>query len=564
MLRYSLLISFVLTSQLSFAASREPVRSKLGMVVSTNHLASQVGAEILKKGGNAVDASVAVGLALAVTWPSGGNIGGGGFMLMRTSDGKSEVIDYRERAPLAATRDMYVDSSGQIIKDASTVGYKAVGVPGTIAGFALAHKRYGSLPWKTIVEPARKLAADGFIVNIHYERALKNVAPMLMKFEDSAKIFLRGKENKPYVEGERIRQPELAATLARIQKIGARDFYEGETAKLIVADMKKHGGLVTMQDLKEYEPTIRKPLEGKYRGYTVLTMPPPSSGGAVLLQELNILENYNLPEWGYQSANALHVTIEAMKHAFADRAKLFGDTDFVKVPVAGIIDAAYAKLKMQKISLEKATPSKEISAGTPSGLESTETTHYTVVDNKGMVVSNTYTLNGSFGAGAVAHKTGVMLNNEMDDFTSKPGEPNMYGLIQDEKNAIAPKKRPLSSMSPTIVLKDNKFYFSAGSPGGPTIINTVFQVVTNIIDFNMTAQEAVDAPRMHHQWMPDEIYYEPMGLNSELKLALEKRGHVFTQRPRRIGDAHVILFDEKQGVLLGAADPRLGGLAVGL
>lgn len=564
MRQHLLLISFIFIAQLSFAASREPERSKLGMVVSTNHLASQVGADILKKGGNAVDASIAVGLALAVTWPSGGNIGGGGFMLMRSADGKSEVIDYRERAPLSSTRDMYIDGNGQIIKNASTVGYKAVGVPGTIAGFAMAHKRHGVLPWKTIVEPARKLAADGFIVNIHYERALKNVAPMLEKFEDSAKIFLRGKQNRPYLEGERMRQPDLAATLARIQKHGARDFYEGETAKLIAADMKKHGGLVTLQDLKDYEPSLRKPLEGRYRGFTILTMPPPSSGGAVLLQELNILQNYNLSEWGYQSPNAFHVLIEAMKHSFADRAKLFGDTDFVKVPLLGIIDPVYAKLKAQKINLEKATPSQSITAGSPDGLESTETTHYSVVDKNGMVVSNTYTLNGSFGAGAVAHKTGVMLNNEMDDFTSKPGEPNMYGLIQDEKNAIAPKKRPLSSMSPTIVLKDNKFYFSAGSPGGPTIINTVLQVVTNIVDFSMTAQEAVDAPRIHHQWMPDEIYFEPMGINSELKLALEKRGHVFSQKPRKIGDAHVILFDEKQGVLLGAADPRLGGLAVGL
>lgn len=546
----------------AFAASPEPAHGTKGLVASTSSDASKVGADIMKKGGNAIDAAVAVGLALAVTWPSGGNIGGGGFMLIRTAKGENVVIDYRERAPLAATRDMYLDAKGNIIPDASTVGYKAVGVPGTIAGLALAQKKYGRLKWADVVEPARKLAADGFVANYHFSTSVKKVADLLSKFEDSKKVFLRG-GLKPYEEGEVVKQPELAKTFERLKKNGPREFYEGQTARMIVADMKANGGLITAQDLKEYEPTVRTALQGNYRGYDIITMPPPSSGGAVLLEMLNMLEPHKLSELGYNSADEVHLVVESMRRAFADRSELMGDTDFVKVPLAGLTSKKYALVRAKDIDLQKATPSSKVGPGKPEAYESPQTTHYSVVDAEGNVVSNTYTLNGSYGAGVIAKGTGVLLNNEMDDFTSKPGAPNMYGLIQNEKNAIEPKKRPLSSMTPTIVLKDGKFFLAIGSPGGPTIINTVLHVILNVIDFGMNIQEAIDAPRFHHQWMPDTIRWEKRGFSKETQMALEKRGHVFAEKPSFIGDAQGIMWDPERKLFLGASDPRLGGEAVG-
>ncbi|HKP85636.1 MAG TPA: gamma-glutamyltransferase [Blastocatellia bacterium] len=560
----SILLIFLIASSMpvpASAASREPARARNGMVASASEIASRVGVEIMKRGGNAVDAAVAVGLALAVTWPSAGNLGGGGFMMIRRANGSTEIIDYRERAPLAATRDMYLDKNGNVIEDASMVGHKAVGVPGTVAGLSLALKRHGKLSWADCIEPARRLAAEGFVVNYHTARSLKGSSKLLSKFPESSRIFLRG--GKYFEEGDRLTQPELAATLTRLKLQGPREFYEGKTAQMIAADMRSNGGLITLRDLKEYEPTIRKPLKGTYRGYEVVTMPPPSSGGAALLEMLNMLEHYKVSDFGANSSEAIHLLIEVERRAFADRAEYMGDTDFVKVPLEGLTSKKYASELIKTIDLEKATPSSVIRAGRPTAYESAETTHYTIIDAEGNVVSNTYTLNNSYGAGVTARGTGVLLNNEMDDFTSKPGVPNAYGLLQSEANAIAPRKRPLSAMTPTIVLKDGKVYFAVGSPGGPTIINTVLQVIVNIIDFDMNIQQAIDAPRFHHQWMPDEVRWEPYGLNADTRRALEKRGHVFAEKAGPMGDAEGIMIDPKTRMRLGASDPRLGGVPVG-
>ena len=563
-----LALTLLLTVPLA-AAAPEPLRAPKGMVASTSEIASRIGVEVMKKGGNAVDAAVAVAFALAVTWPSAGNLGGGGFMLIRKADGSTEAIDYRERAPLAATRDMYLDTNGDVIKDLSTIGYKAVGVPGTPAGLALAHKRHGKLKWAELVAPARQLAAKGFTVNYHLARSLRGQSTIerMERFEESKRIFQRN--GKFYVMGETFVQPELARTLERIETRGADGFYKGETARLIVEDMKANGGIITLKDLATYEPTIRKPLRGTYRGYEILTMPPPSSGGIALLEMLNILEPFDLRAMGWHSAKYIHTVTEAMRRAFADRAAFLGDTDFVKVPVAGLISRRYADDRRASFNPAKATPSLEVREGAPARYESPDTTHFTVVDPDGNVVSSTYTLNDSFGSGVTARGTGVLLNDEMDDFTSKPGVPNDYQLIQGEANAIAPKKRPLSSMTPTIVLKDGKVAFAVGSPGGPTIINTVLQVILNVIDFRLDIQEAISAPRFHHQWLPDHIYWEPFGINPDTRAALEAMGHQFrdipgmSRTPSHIGDAHGIAIDPATGMRMGASDPRLGGVPAG-
>jgi len=543
------------------AASREPARARHGMVASTSEIASRVGVEIMQRGGNAIDAAVAVGLALAVTWPSAGNLGGGGFMMIRRANGDTEIIDYRERAPLAASREMYLDKKGDVIKDASTVGYRAVGVPGTVAGLSLALQRHGKLKWADVVEPSRKLAADGFTISYHLARGLRGSEKLLKQFPDSNRIFLR--DGRLYEEGERLVQNELSETFSRLKEKGPREFYEGRTAQLIAEDMKANGGLITERDLKEYEPTIRKPLIGSYRGCEIVTMPPPSSGGTALLEMLNILEHYNLAYSGPGSSDTIHLLVESQRRAFADRAEFMGDADFVKVPVEGLISRKYSDELARTIDPDHATPSAKVRAGKPMGAESTETTHFTVIDEEGNVVTNTYTLNGGYGSGATARGTGVLLNNEMDDFTSKPGVPNAYGLLQSENNAIAPRKRPLSAMTPTIVLKDGKVWFAIGSPGGPTIINTVLQVIVNVVDFGMNIQQAIDAPRFHHQWMPDRIQFEPIGINRDTRAALERKGHVFADKPGNMGDAEGVMIDAKTGMRLGASDPRSGGVPVG-
>ncbi|HVF85956.1 MAG TPA: gamma-glutamyltransferase [Pyrinomonadaceae bacterium] len=547
-------------------ASREPARAKRGMVASTTRIASAVGVDVMKRGGNAVDAAIAVAFALAVTYPAAGNLGGGGFMMIRLKDGRATAIDYREMAPTAATRNIYLDQNGNLIKGegSSLVGYRAAGVPGTVAGMEMALKKYGSqkLSWAQLVEPARRLAAEGFPVSYSLARSLRGTRELLERYPDTKRILLNG--GKFFEDGSTLRQPELAATFARLQRHGPREFYEGRTAQLISADMKQHNGLMTLEDLRGYVAKEREPVRGKYREHEIISMPPPSSGGAVLIQMLNILEGFDLKQLGWSSSERYHLMTEAMRRAFADRAEYMGDTDFVNVPVAGLVDKNYAARLRQTIKMERASTSAEVRAGQPAGAESEETTHYTVVDAEGNVVSNTYTLNGGYGSGVIARGTGVLLNNEMDDFAAKPGAPNMYGLIQGERNAVAPKKRPLSAMTPTFVLrKDNSFWFAVGSPGGPTIINTVLQVISNVIDYDMNIQQAIDAPRIHHQWLPDEVVYEPYGLSADTSRALEQRGHKLTPRARYMGDAQGIMIEEKTGVRLGASDPRNDGTPVG-
>jgi len=536
------------------AASRPPVRARHGMVASASEIASRVGVDILKRGGNAVDAAVAVGLALAVTYPVAGNLGGGGFMVIRMSDGRVAAIDYRETAPAKAHRNMYLDKDGNLIPDASTIGYLAAGVPGTVAGLALALERYGTMKWRDVVEPARKLAAEGFTVSYALARSLRGEADLLKRFPESRRIFLR--DERFYEEGETFKQPELAAVFQRLKKRGPSEFYQGRTAQLIAEDMKANGGLITLEDLKSYRPVIRQPLRGTYRGYEIITMPPPSSGGVALLEMLNILEHYNLEAMGHSSSEKYHVMIEAMRRAFADRAEFLGDPDFVKVPVAGLTSKKYAAELMKSIDISQATPSARIGHGQPAAYESEATTHFSVIDRMGNAVANTYTLNGGYGSGVTVPGAGFLLNNEMDDFAAKPGAPNYYGLIQGEANSVQPRKRPLSSMTPTIVLKDGKLYFVIGSPGGPTIINTALQVIVNIIDHKMNIQQAIDAPRLHHQWLPDVVRYEPYGLARDVMDALKAKGHQFTDRPRNMGDAEGIMIEMETGARLGASDPR--------
>ncbi len=531
------------------------------MVASVSEIASQVGIDILKKGGNAIDAAVAVGVALAVVWPSAGNIGGGGFMVIRFADGKTTTIDYREMGPAVAHRNTYLDANGNYIAESSTFGHKASGVPGSVAGMAYALERYGTMKWANVSGPAYRLAAEGFPVWHQLELSLEASSKDLARYPETKRIFLR--DGRFYKEGDIFKQPELAATLGRMIASGPSEFYRGKTAQLIEDSMQRAGGWMTVADLKNYKAIEREPLRGTYRGYEVITMSPPSSGGIALLQMLNILERYNLKELGFGSSATSHLKVEAMRRAFADRAHHLGDADFVKVPIAGLISRKYADQLAASIDPKRASSSRSVEHGNPLPYESEETTHYTVVDKDGTVVSTTTTINDSFGNKITVEGAGFLLNNEMDDFAPKPGSPNDYGLIQGEANAVAARKRPLSSMTPTIVLKERKLWFAVGSPGGPTIINTVMQIITNIIDYEMTVQQAVDAPRIHHQWLPDEIRYEPFSLVADTMMALKAMGHSFTDRPRRMGDAHAIMIEDKTGMRLGASDPRLNGRAIG-
>ncbi|MDQ3684351.1 MAG: gamma-glutamyltransferase [Acidobacteriota bacterium] len=552
----------------STLASREPVRAKRGMVASTSRIASQVGVDVMKRGGSAVDAAIAVAFALAVTYPEAGSLGGGGFMMIRLKDGRTTAIDYREMAPAAATRNVFVDSSGKLIKGegSSTVGYRAAGVPGTVAGMEMALKKYGSgkLTWAQLIEPARRLATNGFTVGYSLARSLRNSGKDMQFYPESRKIFL--KDGKFFDEGDVFRQPDLAATLRRLQINGAREFYEGRTAQLIDADMKRNAGLMTLEDLQGYTAKEREPLRTTYRGHEVISMPPPSSGGIVLIEMLNILEGYDLKSMGWSASEKYHVMTEAMRRAYADRAEYMADADFVRVPVAGLIDKDYAARLRGTINAERASTSAAIRAGQPVGYEPGETTHFSVVDAEGNAVSNTYTLNDLYGSAVTAKGTGVLLNDEMDDFTARPGVPNMWGAIQGERNAVAPRKRPLSSMTPTFVLhKDGTLWFAVGARGGTRIINAVLQIVINIIDHDMNLQQAIDAPRVHHQWLPDELIYEPYGMSPDTERALEARGHKVepAASPRNIASAEGIMIEEKTGVRLGASDPRNDGTPVG-
>jgi gamma-glutamyltranspeptidase/glutathione hydrolase len=556
------------------ATSRPPVRGKNGMVASVSEIASTIGVDILKTGGNAVDAAVAVGLALAVVWPEAGNLGGGGFMLIRQANGKTTAIDYRERAPAAAHRNVYLDENGDYIKQSSTFGHKAAGVPGTVAGLAYALEKYGTMKWATVAEPARKLASEGFPIGQQLERSLKGASKQLSRYPETRRIFLRN--GNQYQAGEIFVQPELADTFDRMIKFGPTEFYHGKTAQLIEESMRRAGNgkpWMTVNDLKNYKVVEREPMKMSYRGAEIITMPPPSSGGVAMFQMLNILQRYELKSMGPGSSRAIHVMVEAMRRAFADRAKYLGDPDFAKVPVAGLTSRKYADDLASTIDLNRASTSAQVKHGNPLTRESDDTTHFTVIDKSGNVVANTYTLNGSFGNKITVEGAGFLLNNEMDDFSTKPGVPNLFGLIQGEANAVVAQKRPLSSMTPTIVLKNGKLWFALGSPGGPTIINTVTQVIINIIDHGMNLQQAIDYPRIHHQWMPDEIRYEPFGLSPDVIKKLKDMGHKFRETkfimgyrygyPRYMGDVEAIMIEDETGVRLGASDLRLGGFSIG-
>ncbi|WP_276122232.1 gamma-glutamyltransferase [Pararhizobium qamdonense] len=504
------------------AASPEPVKAEHGMVVTAQHLASDVGVEVLKKGGNAVDAAVAVGYALAVVYPTAGNIGGGGFMTIRLKDGKTTFLDFRERAPLAATKTMYLDSKGEIVKGASTAGYLAVGVPGSVLGLETAREKYGTLSRQELLAPAIRFAKDGFVLDQGDVASLQNGAKKLSMDKAAAAIFLKP-DGKTFSIGDTLVQAELAASLASISEKGPDAFYKGAIAGDIVKASAATGGILAKTDFEQYTVRELKPVTCNYRGYEIASSPPPSSGGVIICEILNVLEGYPLSYLGYGSAETVHAMVEAMRRAYVDRNSALGDPDFVENPVEKLTDKAYAKEIRARINPFKAGISKDLM---PKGMgESTETTHYSIIDNDGNAVAVTYTLNGSFGAGVVAPGTGILLNNEMDDFTSKPGSPNLYGLVQGEANAIEPKKTPLSSMSPTIISKDGKPFMVIGSPGGARIITITLEAIINVIDHGMSIQEAIDAPRIHHQWLPDKVYMEPFALSSDTLKLLTEMGH---------------------------------------
>ena len=570
--RFVLASAFVAPGAAVFA-QRVAVEAPRGIVTSAHVLASQAGVEILKKGGNAVDAAVATGLALTVVYPVAGNIGGGGFMVIHLANGGQHIIDYRETAPAAATRDMYIGPDGQLISGpgSSTVGWRASGVPGSVAGFALALEKYGSgkVTWADVCEPARRLAAEGHAMTQTNAHSLRNAARHLGRFAESKRVYLKNGEF--YQTGEWWVQADLGETFARLQKFGPREFYEGETARRIAQAMAENGGTITLEDLKNYRAVEREPLRGSYRGYDIVTMPPPSSGGIALLQMLKMIEPHDVAALGNDSSEKYHLFAEAMKRAFRDRAEYLADPDFAPVPVARLLDADYLRRRFADFSPDRAKPATEIEPGLGKIQvsaapipESLETTHFSIVDADGNAVANTYTLNGGYGSGVTIPGTGILMNNEMDDFTSKPGAPNKFGLIQGDVNSIAPNKRPLSAMTPTLVFKDGRLVLVTGSPGGPTIINTVLQIITNIIDFKMTPMQAVEAPRIHHQWMPDVITYEKLSMSTDTIRALEARGHTVRMRQSYEGtyqgDAETIYIDEK-GMRHGAADARKGDSA---
>jgi gamma-glutamyltranspeptidase/glutathione hydrolase len=540
-------------------AGHVPLRARQAMVASSSDAASQSGVEIMKAGGNAVDAAVAVGFALAVTHPAAGNLGGGGFMLIRLRDGTATFLDFREKAPGAARPDMYRTPQGGVIPEASLVGYKAIAVPGSVAGLTEALKRFGKLSLPRVMAPAIRLAEEGFPVSHSLANSLRG-STVLARFPESQRIFQR--DGNFYAAGELFRQPDLARTLRRIAAGGSAAFYRGDLARQLASSLQKHGGIITEADLQSYDVKVREPLVGSYRGYQILSAPPPSSGGVALLETLNILEGTNYAASGHGSAESLHWLAEAMRRAFADRSEFLGDTDFVTVPVRGLIHKEYAATLRATIDPQKATPSSVIRHGQPQKYESPETTHFSAVDAEGNAVACTMTLNGSFGSGVTAEGLGFLLNNEMDDFTSAPGVPNLFGLIQGTVNEIRPGKRPLSSMTPTIVTKDGKLFLVVGSPGGPRIISTVLQIITNLVDFRMNVQQAVDAPRAHHQWLPDRLYLEGNGFSPDTLALLRQKGHTL-----EVGglwsDAQAILIDLATGDRLGAGDGRQAARPVG-
>jgi gamma-glutamyltranspeptidase/glutathione hydrolase len=555
LMRTTFSLALLLTCAEVAVQARQPVRARHAMVVTREPHATDAGVTVLRAGGNAVDAAVAAGFALAVTHPAAGNLGGGGFMLIRFADGRATFLDFRERAPAAASRDMYLGPDGKPTRD-SIEGWRAAAVPGTVRGLEYAARKYGTRPWPELVAPAIRLAREGFPVSWGLAQSLRQ-SKLLARFPESRRIFQR--EGRFFEPGERLVQPELAATLERIARRGADEFYRGETARRLAAAMRHHGGLITLEDLEAYRVIERAPLRGRYRGLEILTAPPPSSGGVGILQMLGILEGTGYEKHGAGSAAAIHWMAEAMRRFFADRSEYLGDPDFTPVPVRGLLDPRYLVQLRSSIDPERATPSERLRPGNPRRYESTETTHYSVVDAQGNAVAVTYTLNGGYGAGVTVPGLGFLLNNEMDDFAARPGYPNSYGLIQGEANAIAPGKRPLSSMTPTILLRDGRLYMVAGSPGGPRIITTVLQVIVNVVDFGMNIQEATDWPRFHHQWLPDKLYLEP-GISPDTRALLAARGFAL-ESVGSMGEVAAILAEG--GWLHGAADSRVEGKAAG-
>jgi gamma-glutamyltranspeptidase / glutathione hydrolase len=563
----------VLLASTASAAPLRPTYAPHAIVTSVHELASRAGVEMLQSGGNAVDAAVATGFALAVVHPQAGNLGGGGFLLLRNANGETHFIDFREKAPAAATENMYLDAQGNVLpdsnKDSSVVGYRSVGVPGSVAGLVYAEKKYGKLSLEKVIAPAIKLAREGFPLAYEDTQDLKK-DEYLSEFSESKRIFQRS--GNYYQPGEVFKQPELARTLERIAK-NPDDFYHGAMARELAAAIHKGGGLVTAADLAAYEVKEREPVRGTYRGYDIISAPPPSSGGVALVEILNILEGFDLAKLGNRSAGAIHLEAEAFRRAFYDRTDFMGDPDFAKVPVAQLIDKKYAAAWRESIDPAHASVSKDLKRPAFAELERVaqsrtapirepeNTTHYSVVDADGNAVSVTTTLNDSFGSRVTAEGLGFLLNDEMDDFAAKQGVPNTYGLIQGPANAIGPGKRPLSAMTPTIVLNDGKPFLVLGSPGGPTIITTVANILTGVVDFSLDIQDAVNAPRFHHQWLPDEIFVEDR-LSPDTMNVLRSKGHQLKVE-HFWGDGECIMIDPKTGERLGASDGRNNGKAVG-
>ncbi len=532
-----------------------PVRARKAMVVAQEPNATDVGVAVLRAGGNAVDAAVAVGFALAVTHPTAGNLGGGGFLLLRKANGETTFLDFRERAPGKATRDMYLDGTGKMTRD-SLEGWRAAGVPGTVDGLALAHRKYGSKPWAELLAPAIKLAR-GFPVTYSVAQSLKN-SRLLAAFPESRRVFQR--DGRFYEPDELLVQPELGKTLERIARFGAKDFYQGEIARRFAAEMAANGGVITLEDLKNYRTAERKPLTGAYRGYDIITAPPPSSGGLGILQMMGMLEASGYAQHGAGSAAAIHYVAETMRRYYADRSEFLADPDFYKVPVSGLLNKEYIMGRKATIDADHASTSDAIRQGKLPAAESAETTHFSIVDAQGNAVALTYTLNGSYGNGVTVPGLGFLLNNEMDDFAAKPGEPNMFGLVQGEANAIQPGKRPLSSMTPAILLKDGKVFMVVGAPGGSRIITGVLQVILNVIDFGMNAQDAIDAPRFHHQWQPDKLSLEK-GFSPDTIALLKSKGHT-VDSIATVANVEAIVV-QKDGWLAGGSDRRAHGKAAG-
>lgn len=531
------------------AASERPVAAEKGMVVSAQHLATHVGVDILKRGGNAIDAAVAVAYALAVVYPAAGNLGGGGFMAILFADGRKTFLDFRERAPGAASRDMFLDKEGHVNKSLSTIGWLAVGVPGTVSGLEYARKKYGTMTRAALIEPAVKLAEDGFTLEQGDVDMLASATEDFKKFPATGEIFLN--KRQPFAAGQRLVQHDLADTLRLIGERGADGFYRSKTAAAIVEASRAGGGIIDREDLERYKTRELPPVECDYRAYHVISAPPPSSGGVAICEMLNILEGYPLRQLGWGSAQALHYEIEAMRHAYVDRNTLFGDPDFISIPVRELIDKSYAANIRNVIKPDKAGSSSDLGQGVAPH-EGSNTTHFSIIDNAGNTVSMTYTLDDWFGARVVAAGTGVLMNDEMDDFTPNPGLVNSNGLVQRDANAIAPGKAPLSSMSPTIITKDGKPILVLGTPGGSRIITTVLQTILNVVDFQMNIQEAVDAPRIHNQWLPDATKAEPYALSPDTRKVLESMGYQFeNSEPANHVDA----------IIVGA--PSLGGKAIG-